>query len=105
VLSWSILEAMASGCLLVAADTAPVREVARHGVEALLVDFREPGALAERILEALQDKAGGAPLRRRARARIERDYSLRRLLPRHLDLVHGAAAEPSAAAAVARLAG
>jgi glycosyltransferase involved in cell wall biosynthesis len=105
VLSWSILEAMASGCLLVAADTAPVREVARHGVEALLVDFREPAALAERILEALQDKAGGAALRRRARVRIERDYSLRRLLPRHLDLVHGAAAEPSAAAAVARLAG
>jgi glycosyltransferase involved in cell wall biosynthesis len=87
VLSWSILEAMASGCLLVAADTPPVQEVAEDGVEALLVDFRAPAALAGRILEALDRPDGGRPLRARARARIERDYSIARLLPRHLELL------------------
>jgi glycosyltransferase involved in cell wall biosynthesis len=87
VLSWSILEAMASGCLLVAADTPPVQEVAADGVEALLVDFRAPAALAGRILEALDRPDGGRPLRARARARIERDYSIARLLPRHLALL------------------
>ena len=92
VLSWSILEAMACGCLLVAADTAPVQEVAADGVEALLVDFRTPAALAERILEGLGRRDAGRPLRERARARIERDYSIAKLLPRQLDLLQGSGA-------------
>ena len=87
VLSWSILEAMATGCLLVAADTAPVQEVAANEEEALLVDFRSPDALAERILGALGRRDAGRPLRARARARIEREYSIARLLPRHLELL------------------
>jgi glycosyltransferase involved in cell wall biosynthesis len=89
VLSWSILEAMATGCLLIASDTAPVREVAKNGVEAILVDFHSPEGLAGRILECLQWGDGGAALRQRARARIARDYSVRRLLPRHIDLIRG----------------
>ncbi len=101
VLSWSILEAMATGCLLVAADTAPVREVAQDGREALLVDFREPAALARRILDALEQGDGGAALRRQARARIVRDYGLERLLPRHLELVHGTARDQRPAAGLA----
>ena len=31
VLSWPLLEAQVSGCAMVASDTAPVREVIRHG--------------------------------------------------------------------------
>ena len=39
VLSWSLLEAMAAGCCIVASDTPPVREVLIDGASAVLVDF------------------------------------------------------------------
>lgn len=45
VLSWSCLEAMATGCLMVASDTAPVREVLAHGQQGLLVPPELPPAL------------------------------------------------------------
>lgn len=69
VLSWSMLEAMSAGCALVLSDTAPVREFADETC-ARLVDFRDPGALAEAILATL---AGGPAVERRratARARV-----------------------------------
>lgn len=82
VLSWSMIEAMATGCALVASDTDPVREVARDGVEAVLTDFFDSAALAERISGLLAD----AELRRRigagARARARAAFDLATLLPR-----------------------
>lgn len=78
VLSWSMLEAMASGCLVIGADTAPVREVIRQGENGWLVDFFDYPAIAERIVGVLEDGAAQAPLRRRARAEIVERYSLQR---------------------------
>ena len=46
VLSWSLLEAMAAGCCIVASATPPVQEVLRHGETAELVDFFDPQAQA-----------------------------------------------------------
>ena len=57
VLSWSCLEAMANGCLLVAGDTAPVREVLEPGREGLSVAPLNSPATAETLLHALCDQA------------------------------------------------
>lgn len=92
VLSWSLLEAMSAGCLIVASNTAPVRELIVDEREGLLTDFFDIEAMAARIAEALERPDRGAPLRRAARSRILRNYALRNLLPRHLELIRQVAA-------------
>ncbi|MDR2015943.1 MAG: glycosyltransferase family 4 protein [Azoarcus sp.] len=67
VLSWSVLEAMACGCLLVASDTAPVREIIRHGENGWLFDFFDHNALVEHVLRALSAPPEAAVLRSNAR--------------------------------------
>ena len=54
VLSWSLLEAMASGCVVVGSDTAPVKEVIIDGVNGLLVDFFDGEAIAGKVCNVLR---------------------------------------------------
>jgi glycosyltransferase involved in cell wall biosynthesis len=87
VLSWSLLEAMATGCMVIASDTAPVREVMRDGQEGLLVDFFAPGDLAGRMLQVLEGDARMPAIRAAARATVNARFALKSLLPRHLALL------------------
>jgi glycosyltransferase involved in cell wall biosynthesis len=88
VLSWSLLEAMSSGCLVVASRTPPVEEVMRDGQNGLLTDFFSPEAIAERVDYALTHQEELAPLRDRARLSVFGRYDLRRVcLPAQLKLV------------------
>lgn len=87
VLSWSLLESMACGCLVVASDTQPVREVISHKVNGLLAPFFSPERIAEMVIQALERKEELKELRAKARVTIENRYALRRLLPAHLALL------------------
>jgi glycosyltransferase involved in cell wall biosynthesis len=69
VLSWSLLEAMAAGCLVVSSRTAPVEEVMRDGDNGFLVDFFDFDGLANRVLKALAGKDGTENDRIKAAAR------------------------------------
>ena len=92
VLSWSLLEAMASGCLVVGSRTPPVEEVIRDGVNGLLVDFFSTGELAARIDEALGRQKELAPLREAARRTVLERYDLKRTcLPAQCKLVEALA--------------
>ena len=89
VLSWSMMEAMSAGCLVVGSSTPPVTEVIRDGDNGLLVDFFNPRRLAERVDEVLSHPDRMAETRLRARRTIVESYDLRRVcLPAHLALIN-----------------
>jgi glycosyltransferase involved in cell wall biosynthesis len=98
VLSWSCIEAMSAGCLVVGSDTAPVREVIEHGRNGLLVDFFDPGALAAAVADVLGEPARYAPLRAAARETVVQRYDLTTAcLPRQVALIEELAARRAAA--------
>lgn len=87
VLSWSFIEAMACGCLIVASATPPVLELLRDGANGFAVDFFAPKKLATRLEGVLEERSELAALRRAARATAVERFDLKRvLLPRWLDL-------------------
>lgn len=87
VLSWSMLEALATGCLIIASDTAPVTEVIEDGVNGLLVDFFSPRQISDRVIEALDNPDKMATIRTKARETILECYDLAKLLPQHLQWI------------------
>lgn len=89
VLSWSMLEAMAAGCLVVGSRTQPVEEVIHHGGNGLLVDFFSPEQVADRVIDALEDGKAFASIRQNARQTIIDRYELRSIcLPGLLRLLN-----------------
>jgi glycosyltransferase involved in cell wall biosynthesis len=87
VLSWSVLEAMACGALVIASDTAPVQEVIRSGRNGILVPFFDTDALAKAIVEALNRPAAFAGLRIAARRTIEQRFRLEECIMRQKALI------------------
>ncbi|ACK68353.1 glycosyl transferase group 1 [Rippkaea orientalis PCC 8801] len=87
ILSWSMLEAMATGCLVMGSDTPPVREVIEHGVNGLLVDFFNPKRIADRVEEVLDHPDKMAALRIKARETIQDKYDLAQLLSQHIQWI------------------
>lgn len=80
VLSWSMLEAMSAGCLVIGSDTAPVREVLRHGENGLLVDFFSPKQIAGRVDEVLSHPDRMQAIRQAARQTIIERYEVTKSL-------------------------
>jgi glycosyltransferase involved in cell wall biosynthesis len=94
VLSWSMLEAMSAGCLVIGSDTPPVREIISSGENGLLVPFFAVDELAERVIEALERPAKFSAIRDEARRFVVDHYDAEQVcVPRMrhlLDMkVHG----------------
>jgi glycosyltransferase involved in cell wall biosynthesis len=87
VLSWSMLEAMACGALVIGSQTAPVQEVITDRQNGLLTDFWDADALAGTVLRALDGKSATAPMRRAARTTIEQRYRRADCLQRQVSIL------------------
>jgi glycosyltransferase involved in cell wall biosynthesis len=100
VLSWSMLEAMSAGCLVIGSDTSPVREVIRPGENGMLVPFFGVEELAGRVIEALQEPTRFSAIREAARRFVVDHYDAAQVcLPRMrrlLDLKARATSSPRA---------
>ncbi len=88
VLSWSLLEAMSTGCPIVGSATQPVMEAIQHEHNGLLVDFFDPKNIAESIERLLTDRQLASTLGKQARKDALHNYSLEQCLPRQLELIH-----------------
>jgi glycosyltransferase involved in cell wall biosynthesis len=86
VLSWSLMDALACGAMVLASDTAPVREMIRHGENGLLTDFFDAEAMADAAGRVLDAPGDYRELGRKAVEGIRAEYSLDVCLPRILAL-------------------
>lgn len=87
VLSWSMIEAMSAGCVVIGSRTPPVEEVIKDGKNGLLVDFFSPEDIANRIDEALDNPDRMARIRRAARQTVLDRYALNDCLEKQIKLV------------------
>lgn len=86
VLSWSMLEAMASACLVIGSNTAPVEEVLRHGENGLQVNFFSPTEIADSTLAVLSELERYRGLRQFARETAFQ-YGLRQGVDRYRSIL------------------
>lgn len=77
VLSWSMLEAMAAGCVVIGSATPPVEEVISHGENGLLVDFFNRQQLARTVSEVVNNPTAYEEIGRSARKTVLERYDLK----------------------------
>jgi glycosyltransferase involved in cell wall biosynthesis len=81
VLSWSLLNALACECTVLASATAPVKEVIRHEETGLLAEFFDVEGLARQALRVLKAPGACSPLGAMGRTLVQERYSIGRTLP------------------------
>ena len=86
VLSWSLMDALSAGAVVLGSNTSPVREMIRDGENGLLSDFFDVEELARRAVEVLRDPAAFRPLGRAAEKMIAERYSLDVVLPKMVEM-------------------
>lgn len=88
VLSWSMVETMAAGTLVVGSNTAPVAEVIEDGVTGRLVDFFDVKGWSAALTDALARPEAYLAMREAARRSIRARYDLRSVcLPKQVELL------------------
>jgi glycosyltransferase involved in cell wall biosynthesis len=94
VLSWSMMNALSCGAVVVGSSTSPVMEMIEDGKTGLLADFFDPADIAKKTLAVLRDIPGHRALGRRAEEMIREKYSLEAVLPAMLRLYEKAMKGP-----------
>jgi glycosyltransferase involved in cell wall biosynthesis len=87
VASWSLREALATGCVVIGSDTSTVREFVTHEQNGLLVSFFDPKGLADAVLRVLEDAPLAHRLRENARQYAEQNLAMAEYLAAYEELI------------------
>jgi len=82
VLSWSMMDALACGCTVLASNTEPVREMIEDGRNGLLCDFFDVEGFAQKAIGVLRDPGAFRYLGAAAVELIREQYAIDVILPR-----------------------
>lgn len=82
----SILEAMASGVPIVSTNVGGIKRIIEDGMNGSLVDAKNPGQLADAIIELIKDRKKRVMLARHAKASVESNYSMDNMLAIYDDI-------------------
>lgn len=88
VLSWSLMEAMSCGALILASDTQPVKEVVEDNFNGLLFDFFKPDEIADKVDSVLDNKERYNYLRTNAKHTIIENYDQKDMIQKQLKLIN-----------------
>ncbi|MCC9621431.1 glycosyltransferase [Thalassospira sp. MA62] len=87
VLSWSVLEAMSCGAMVIASDTGPCHDIIRDRKNGLLTDFWDSDALADRMQFCLENRGELGTMRANARKTILNHFDLQQSLEKQTNLL------------------
>ncbi len=87
------VEAMASGCAVVA-DNSPIRrEILDHGQAGLLSDPQDPDDIADKLLKLIRSPDSARDIAKRARQRFQEHYHWRQVGPQYLNILRKVVAD------------
>lgn len=88
VQSWSMVEAMGLGALVIGSKTSPVQEFIEHGKTGLLFDFFNKEQLINQVCEVLEHPKKFEQIRINARDYISKNYDIKTIcLPKQAELI------------------
>ncbi len=84
VLSWSMLDALACGAVVLGSATPPVQEVIEEGKNGLLAGFFDVDGMADKALKVMENPSDYKELGKAGLEMIKEKYSLEVCLPQHM---------------------
>jgi glycosyltransferase involved in cell wall biosynthesis len=93
VLSWSLMDALAVGCTVLASDTAPVQEVIKHEKNGLLAGFYDVNGFVKQALRVLTAPDDFRHLGQAGTRLIDEKYSVAKTLPKMINMYRQTVAE------------
>ena len=91
VLSWSLLESMATECVIVASNTQPVTEYMQNGYNGVLVDFYDINAIVNSVSDILHNREKYTEISKNARKTIIEKCEQKDMLKKQLELINSVA--------------
>ena len=88
ILSWSMLEAMATECTIIASNTPPVTEYMQNGYNGILVDFNDINAMVDNVSDIIHNREKYAEITKNARKTILEKCEQKDMIQKQLELIN-----------------